>query len=116
MWARFYTGAPPRQRQCVERQHSEESPRTLAKRHGIGQMPDVDGEKDAKLMFKAYPIGFLPIDIPEVQTAEGRLHPLHDMPGLERSPIGLNQIFRSHFLLLHAFSSTNRYPMDRKML
>ena len=87
MWARFYTGAPPRQRQCVERQHSEESPRTLAKRHGIGKMPDVDGEKDAKLMFKAYPIGFLPIDIPEVQTAEGRLHPLHDMPGLERKPI-----------------------------
>jgi len=43
-------------------------------RHGIGRLPDVDGEKPTKKKFKAYPVGFFHIDIAEVQTAEGRLY------------------------------------------
>ena len=43
-------------------------------RHGISRLPDVEGDKAAKKKFKAYPIGFLHIDIAEVQTAEGKLY------------------------------------------
>ncbi len=43
-------------------------------RHGIGRLPDVEGEKPAKKTFKSYPIGFFHIDIAEVQTAEGKLY------------------------------------------
>jgi transposase InsO family protein len=43
-------------------------------RHGIGRLPDVEGDSPAKKKFKAYPIGFFHIDIAEVQTAEGKLH------------------------------------------
>ena len=43
-------------------------------RHGIGRLPQVEGDKPAKMAFKAYPIGFFHIDIAEVQTAEGKLY------------------------------------------
>ena len=43
-------------------------------RHGIGQLPEVQGNKPIKKAFKAYPIGFFHIDIAEVQTAEGKLY------------------------------------------
>jgi hypothetical protein len=43
-------------------------------RHGIGRLPDVDGDKPAKKKFKSYPIGYFHIDIAEVQTAEGKLY------------------------------------------
>ena len=43
-------------------------------RHGIGRLPDVEGDKPAKKKFKAYPIGYFHIDIAEVRTAEGKLH------------------------------------------
>jgi transposase InsO family protein len=43
-------------------------------RHGIGRLPDVDGNKGPKKKFKAYPIGYFHIDIAEVRTAEGKLH------------------------------------------
>src|SRR6516225_3347985 len=43
-------------------------------RHGIGRLPQVEGNKPAKKAFKAYPIGFFHIDIAEVQTAEGKLY------------------------------------------
>jgi hypothetical protein len=43
-------------------------------RHGIGRLPDVDGDKPPKKRFKSYPIGFFHIDIAEVQTAQGKLH------------------------------------------
>jgi transposase-like protein len=43
-------------------------------RHGIGRLPDIEGEKPAKKRFKPYPIGFFHIDIAEVQTAEGKLY------------------------------------------
>ena len=42
-------------------------------RHGIGRLPEVEGDKPAKKKFKSYPIGFFHIDIAEVQTAEGKL-------------------------------------------
>ena len=43
-------------------------------RHGISQLPRVEGESSAKRKFKAYPIGYFHIDIAEVQTAEGKLY------------------------------------------
>jgi hypothetical protein len=43
-------------------------------RHGISQLPKIDGEVSAKQKFKAYPIGFFHIDLAEVRTAEGRLY------------------------------------------
>jgi hypothetical protein len=43
-------------------------------RHGIGHLPDVEGDKPAKKKFKTYPIGYFHIDIAEVQTAEGKLY------------------------------------------
>ena len=43
-------------------------------RHGISQLPDVEGNKPAKRRFKTYPIGFFHIDIAEVRTEEGKLH------------------------------------------
>jgi Integrase core domain len=42
-------------------------------RDGISRLPDVGGDKPAKLKFKAYPIGYFHIDIAEVRTEEGRL-------------------------------------------
>ena len=43
-------------------------------RHGISRLPEIDGEKQPKKKFKAYPIGFFHIDIAEVRTEEGKLH------------------------------------------
>ena len=43
-------------------------------RHGISRLPDVEGDKPAKTKFKSYPIGYLHIDIAEVQTAQGKLY------------------------------------------
>ena len=43
-------------------------------RHGIGRLPEVEGDKPGRKAFKAYPIGFFHIDIAEVQTAEGKLY------------------------------------------
>jgi transposase-like protein len=43
-------------------------------RHGIGRLPDVEGDKPSKKKFKSYPIGYFHIDIAEVQTAEGKLY------------------------------------------
>ena len=42
------------------------------KRHGIGRLPEVDGDKPARKAFKAYPIGYFHIDIAEVQTEQGK--------------------------------------------
>jgi transposase-like protein len=43
-------------------------------RHGIAQLPKVEGDKPGKKRFKSYPIGYFHIDIAEVQTAEGKLY------------------------------------------
>jgi hypothetical protein len=42
-------------------------------RHGISRLPEVDGALPAKPKFKQYPLGYFPIDMAAVQTAEGRL-------------------------------------------
>jgi transposase InsO family protein len=43
-------------------------------RHGISQLPNVEGDKPAKKKFKTYPIGYFHIDIAEVRTEQGKLH------------------------------------------
>jgi len=43
-------------------------------RHGISQLPKVEGEASARRKFKDYPIGYFHIDIAEVRTAQGRLY------------------------------------------
>src|ERR1700682_2498612 len=43
-------------------------------RHGISQLPDVEGNKPTRKKFKAYPIGYFHIDIAEVRTEEGKLY------------------------------------------
>ena len=43
-------------------------------RHGMSQLPQAEGEASSKRKFKAYPIGFIHIDIAEVQTAQGKLY------------------------------------------
>lgn len=43
-------------------------------RHGISRLPDVAEDKPAQKKFKTYPIGYVHIDIAEVQTAEGKLY------------------------------------------
>lgn len=43
-------------------------------RHGISRLPDSEGNKPKRLLFKRYPIGFFHLDIAEVQTAEGKQH------------------------------------------
>ena len=42
-------------------------------RHGISRLPEVDGDKPAKKLFKPYPIGYFHLDIAEVSTEEGKL-------------------------------------------
>lgn len=60
-------------------------------RHGIGRLPQVEGEATAKKKLKAYPIGFVHIDIAEVQTAEGRLH----------LPVAIDRTSKFAFVELH---------------
>ncbi|SMD12727.1 Integrase core domain-containing protein [Rhizobium sp. RU36D] len=43
-------------------------------RHGIGRLPEVEGDESPKKKFKAYPIGYFHIDIAEVRTEQGKLH------------------------------------------
>jgi transposase InsO family protein len=43
-------------------------------RHGVSRLPDVEGDKEGRKKFKAYPIGFFHIDIAEVRTKEGKLY------------------------------------------
>ena len=42
-------------------------------RHGISRLPEVEGDKPVKKKFKKYPIGYVHIDIAEVQTEQGKL-------------------------------------------
>jgi len=43
-------------------------------RHGISQLPQIEGEASTKRKFKVYPIGYFHIDIAEVRTAQGKLY------------------------------------------
>lgn len=46
----------------------------LFKRHDISRLPEVEGDKEPRKKFKAYPIGYFHIDIAEVRTEEGKLY------------------------------------------
>ena len=43
-------------------------------RHGLGRLPEVEGDKPTRKAFKAYPLGYFHIDIAEVRTEQGKLH------------------------------------------
>ena len=43
-------------------------------RHGVSQLPSVEGDKPNRRKFKSYPIGYFHIDLAEVRTEEGRLY------------------------------------------
>ena len=43
-------------------------------RHGIGRLPETDGDKPQRSRFRRYPIGFFHLDIAEVRTGEGKLY------------------------------------------
>jgi hypothetical protein len=48
-------------------------PRCL-QRHGIGRLPQIEGDKKPKKRFKTYPIGSFHIDIAALRTAECKLY------------------------------------------
>jgi len=43
-------------------------------RNGISRLPDVDGDKPVRKKFKAYPIGYFHVDLPEVRTEQRKLY------------------------------------------
>ena len=43
-------------------------------RHGISQLPKIEGDSPNRRKFKSYPLGYFHIDIAEVRTGEGRLY------------------------------------------
>ena len=43
-------------------------------RHGISQLPKIEGDAPNKRKFKSYPLGYFHIDIAEARTEEGRLY------------------------------------------
>jgi len=51
---------------------SRSSLHRLFQRHGISRLPDPDADAAPKKPFKAYPIGYLHIDIAEVRTEDGK--------------------------------------------
>ncbi|MBB1250937.1 IS481 family transposase [Rhizobium sp. G21] len=65
-------------------------------RHGIGRLPDVEGDKPPKKKFKAYPIGYFHIDIAEVRTEQGKLHMF----------VAIDRTFKFAFVELHEKATT----------
>jgi transposase InsO family protein len=43
-------------------------------RHGISQLPKIEGDAPNRRKFKSYPLGYFHIDIAEVRTQEGKLY------------------------------------------
>ncbi len=43
-------------------------------RHGVSRSPHMEGDQEPRRKFKIYPIGFVHVDIAEVQTAQGKLY------------------------------------------
>ncbi|QYE33610.1 IS481 family transposase (plasmid) [Polymorphobacter sp. PAMC 29334] len=43
-------------------------------RHGISQLPTIEGDAPVRAKFKSYPIGYFHIDIAEVRTEQGELY------------------------------------------
>jgi len=60
-------------------------------RHGISQLPDVEGAAPIRRKFKTYKLGYFNIDIAEVQTAEGRLYLL----------VAIDRVTKFAFVELH---------------
>jgi transposase InsO family protein len=65
-------------------------------RHGISQLPSVEGDKPNTRKFKSYPIGYFHIDIAEVRTAEGKLYLF----------VGIDRTSKFAFVELHAKATT----------
>ncbi|QMW23721.1 IS481 family transposase [Sandaracinobacteroides saxicola] len=65
-------------------------------RHGISQLPSVEGDKPNTRKFKTYPIGYFHIDIAEVRTAEGRLYLF----------VGIDRTSKFAFVELHEKATT----------
>ncbi len=43
-------------------------------RHGVSQLPSIEGDAPIRAKFKSYPIGYFHIDIAEVRTEQGKLY------------------------------------------
>jgi transposase InsO family protein len=43
-------------------------------RHGIGRLPETDGDRPQRSRFRRYPLGFFHLDIAEVRTEQGKLY------------------------------------------
>lgn len=52
-------------------------------RHGISCLPEVEGDQTRRKKFDAYPVGFFPIDLAELRTAEGKLLVRSHRPHIE---------------------------------
>ncbi len=70
-------------------------------RHGISQLPEVQGEKPDKRKFKAYPLGYFHIDIAEVHTGQGKLYLL----------VAIDRTSKFAFIELHE-KATRRVAAD----
>lgn len=69
-------------------------------RHGISRLP-ASGATPARKRFKAYPIGFVHIDIAEVRTEQGKLHLF----------VAINRTSKRAFVQLHD-KATRRIAAD----
>jgi hypothetical protein len=65
-------------------------------RHGISQLPKVEGDAPTRNKFKSYPLGYFHIDIAEVRTEEGRLYLL----------VGVDRTTKFAFVELHEKATT----------
>ena len=70
-------------------------------RHGISRLPGAEGEGPGKKRFKAYPIGYFHLDIAEVRTERGKLHPF----------VAIDRTSKSAFARLHE-RATRRVAAD----
>ena len=70
-------------------------------RHGISRLPELGSAAPAKRKFKSYPLGYVHIDIAEIQTAQGRLYLL----------VAINRVTKFAFVELHE-KATRRVAAD----
>lgn len=81
-------------------------------RHGISQVPEIEGNKWLKKKFKSYPISFFHIDIAEVQKLEGKLHPVVAID--HTSKLAYARLFKTAYVsrrqaTYSAFPMTSKY-------
>lgn len=70
-------------------------------RHGISQLPKIEGDASNKRKFKSYPLGYFHIDIAEVRTEEGRLYLI----------VAIDRTTKFAFVELHQ-KATRRFAAD----